>query len=42
MDFVVWLFGQLPDFLLSPPISGFTAICLLAAIGRLVHRMVHL
>lgn len=42
MDFWVWFIGTLPDFLLTPPISAFTALFVLFAIGRVVYRMMHL
>lgn len=29
MDFVSWIFSELPDFLLSPPISAFVGLVLL-------------
>lgn len=42
MDFIVWFFGVLPDFLMTPPISVFTAFFFMFVIGRLVSQMMHL
>lgn len=42
MNFVTWFISQLPAFLMAEPISAFTAIALLFAVGSLVRRMMHL
>lgn len=42
MDFTVWFVGQVPDFLMTPPISAFTGLAILFVVGRLVSRMMHL
>lgn len=42
MNFVAWFLAQLPDFLLTPPISAFTAFGILFVVSRLVGRMIHL
>lgn len=42
MDFTVFFIGELPEFLLTPPISAFTGLAILFVVGRLVSRMMHL
>lgn len=42
MDFIVWFLGVLPEFLLTPPISAFTAFFFLFALGRIVHQMMYI
>lgn len=42
MDFITWFIGVLPDFLLTPPISVFTAFAIMFVVGRLVKQMMHL
>lgn len=41
-DFVLWFIAQLPDFLMTEPISAFTGIAILFAVASLVRRMMHL
>lgn len=41
-DFVVWFLGQLPDFLMSEPISAFTGLAILFVVASLVRRMMHM
>lgn len=40
-DFVVWFISQLPGFLMSEPISAFTAIAILFVVASLVRYMMH-
>lgn len=42
MDFVVWFMSQLPGFLMSEPISAFTAFAILFAVASLVRYMMHM
>lgn len=42
MDFVSWFVAQLPDFLMSEPISAFTGLAILFVVMRLVSRMMHM
>lgn len=42
MDFALWFLGQLPAFLMSPPISAFVGIFFLLAIGRVFREMITL
>lgn len=42
MSFVSWFLVQLPDFLLTPPISAFTGLAILFVVARLFSRMTHI
>lgn len=42
MNFVTWFMSQLPGFLMTEPISAFTAIAILCAVASLVRRMMHM
>lgn len=42
MDFSLWFMSQLPDFLMTPPISAFTGLAILFVIAALVGRMMHM
>ena len=42
MNFATWFLQQIPSFLLSEPISAFTAIAILLWVGALVSQMIHL
>ncbi len=42
MEFVSWFLMQLPDFLLTPPVSAFTGFGILFVVSRLVSRMIHI
>ena len=41
-DFVLWFMSQLPDFLMSDPISAFTGLAILFAVAALVRFMMHM
>lgn len=42
MEFISWFLSQLPQFLMTEPISAFTAIAVMMGIASLVSRMMHL
>lgn len=42
MTFTSWFISQLPDFLLSEPISALTALYILGFVASLVRRMMHM
>lgn len=42
MNFVSWFLAQLPEFLLTPPISAFTGLGILFVVSRLFGRMIHI
>ncbi len=42
MDFALWFLQQLPDFLLSPPISAFVGMILLSWVISVADRLIHL
>lgn len=42
MTFIVWFMGQIPAFLMSEPISAFTAIAVLIAVAALVRQIIHM
>lgn len=42
MDFSIWFLNQLPDFLMTPPISGFVGLGFLLVIVSIVRRIIHL
>lgn len=42
MTFTSWFLVNLPEFLLSPPISAFTGLAILFVVVRLVHRMIRI
>lgn len=42
MDFALWFLTELPDFLLTPPISAFTGFFFLFCVAELVRRIIHL
>lgn len=39
MNFVTWFLGQLPTFLLTPPISAITGLCILALVVAVTRRI---
>lgn len=42
MDFALWFLNQLPEFLLTPPISAFTGLAVLFVVAELVRRIINL
>lgn len=38
----MWFMSQIPDFLMTEPISAFTALAILFVVAALVGRMMHL
>jgi len=40
MDFALWFFSELPDFLLSPPISAFVGFFFLYVVIDIVRRLI--
>lgn len=42
MNFVTWFMSQLPDFLMTEPISAFTGLAILFVVAALFRRMIHL
>lgn len=42
MEFISWFISQLPVFLMTEPISAFTAMAVLFAVGSLVRYMIHM
>lgn len=42
MTFVSWFLVNLPQFLLTPPISAFTGLGILFVVSRLFSRMIHI
>lgn len=41
-SFILWCLEQIPDFLLTPPISAFTGILFLFFTVELVRRIMHI
>ena len=41
-DFVLWFMSQLPDFLMTEPISAFTGLAILFVVSALVRRMMNM
>lgn len=42
MTFCSWFLTQLPDFLLSEPISAFTGLAILGLVVSLFQRIIHI
>lgn len=42
MDFALWFLGELPSFLMTPPISAFVGFFFLYVVVDIVRRMIKL
>lgn len=42
MNFSFWFLSQLPDFLMSEPISAFTGLAVLLVVISLFNRIIHM
>lgn len=42
MNFSLWFLSQLPDFLMSEPISAFTGLAVLFVVVSLFNRIIHM